>query len=73
MAGGRFFVAVASFLVSSRIVYEVVCTGKYHRYCENHIDLWEIRLALCMRRQQNNGGTRMTGPQQTTDRSLIIL
>ena len=60
MAGGRFFVAVASLLVSSRILYEVVRTGKY---------AWRSAEDA----PTTNGRTRMTGPQQTTDSSLIIL
>ena len=53
MAGGRFFVIVASLLVISRILYEVV----------PRLALWPT----------TNGGTRMTGPQQITDNSLIIM
>ena len=65
MAGGRFFVTLASLLASSRILYEVVRTGKYQSLLINTLGV------VCV--PTTDGGTRMTGPQQTTDSSLIIL
>ena len=46
-------------LPTYRILYEVVRTGKY---------AWR-----CVDAPTTNGRTRMTGPQQTTDSSLIVL